>query len=348
MPNLRDDVLALLAGQPLARWPVFGGLPSLTAPGLSAAGVRYGEAHTDAAQMARAAASTYELFGFEAAVVPFDLCVEAEALGCTVDFHDGSEAFLPPSVDRPLAGDLVQEQLRVPERLEQAGRLPLVAEAIRRLKAGVGRRVTVGAWVPGPFTLAWQLLGTEAWLMAFQNAAWSGWLLSQLEQFIERVAVYYRAAGADFITVHEMGGSPQALGMRAFRMWVAPGLQRLFARLPSPTVLSVCGRTDNGVLDLAQCGADALNVDHLTDLARARQLLGPRAILLGNIDPVGVLSQGTPERVAQTVAAAIRAGATAIWPGCDLWPAIPEANFRSLMDSAQQALPGEPPGAGPD
>ena len=51
----RDDTLAILRGQPIARLPVFGGLPSLTAPGLSAAGIRYGEAHTDPTMMARAA-----------------------------------------------------------------------------------------------------------------------------------------------------------------------------------------------------------------------------------------------------------------------------------------------------
>lgn len=345
MTTLRDDVLAILAGQPVARLPVFGGLPSLTAPGLKAAGMRYDEAHTDASKMAAAAASTFERFGFEAAVVPFDLCVEAEALGARVDFQAGLETFLPPIVETPLSAASPLAALRVPERPDRAGRVPLVAEALRRLKAGVGQEVAIGAWVPGPFTLAWQLYGTEAWLTTFQSAAWSRELLGQLEQFVARVAVCYREAGADFITVHEMGGSPQAIGGRAFREWVAPGLRRLFAALPAPTVLSVCGRTDGSVLDLAQCGADALNVDHFNDLARTRRTLGPQAILLGNFDPVGVLSQGTPETITRTVAAIAAAGANAIWPGCDLWPEIPEANFRALMAAAREARRASGPGA---
>jgi len=334
MATSRDEMLRVLAGQRLTRLPVFSGLPSLTAPALRAAGLRYPETHTEAGKMAAAAASTFEMFGFESAVVPFDLCVEAEVLGGGVDFQTDSDAFLPPFISTPLDTEQPLEHLGIPERLDRAGRLPLVAEALRRLKAGIGRQVVVGAWVPGPFTLAWQLFGTAQWLSAYSSAEWSNALLAMLEHFIARVAAYYREAGADFITVHEMGGSPQVLGMRQFRAWVKPSLQRLLAKLPAPTVLSVCGRTNGVVTDLAECGADALNVDHLNDLAQTRVALGPSAVLLGNFDPLNVLSQGTPELITETVRAIAAAGANAVWPGCDLWPDIPEANLRALMAAA--------------
>ena len=338
MPRSRDETLALLNGQSISRLPVFSGLPSLTASGLIRAGVRYSEAHTGAAKMAAAAASTFELFGFESAVVPFDLCVEAEALGCGVDFQTDVEAFLPPVVGQPLAIDLFEEQPArfVPADLARAGRIPLVAEALQLLKAGVGREVAIGAWAPGPFTLAWQMFGSEAWLASLGEPARLTPLLITLADFLARVAVHYREAGADFITVHEMGGSPQAIGPAVFRALVKPALDQLMARLPSPKVLSMCGDTNAIVADLASCGADALSVDHCNDLARTRQLLGPQAILLGNFDPIAVLSQGTPETVAQAVADIAAAGASAIWPGCDLWPEIPEANFRALMAAAHE------------
>ncbi len=198
MPRSRDETLAILRGRRVARLPVFSGLPSLTASGLQSVGVRYSESHTDAAKMAAAAASTYELFGFESAVVPFDLCVEAEALGCGVDFQTDVEIFLAPVVDKPLAtfdGNL-------PENAARAGRIPLVADAIRRLKAGVGREIAIGAWVPGPFTLAWQLFGADGWLGALQDADRAARMLESLADFLARVAGHYRDAGADFITVH--------------------------------------------------------------------------------------------------------------------------------------------------
>lgn len=339
MPRSRDETLAILRGERVARLPVFSGLPSLTASGLKAAGVRYSESHTDAGKVAAAAASTHELFGFESAVVPFDLCVEAEALGCGVDFQTDVDVLLPPVVSTPLNFD--EYHIEFSNEMENAGRIPLVAAAIRELKNGVGRNVAVGAWMPGPFTLSWQVFGGDAWISALSKPVEARSFLDTAVDFLILVARYYRQAGADFITVHEMGGSPQAIGSKVFRKFVKPALGKLFAAMESPKVLSICGDTNAIVRDLAACGADAISVDQRNDLARTRRLLGSNAVLLGNLDPVGVLSRGTPERVAQTVAVIAHAGATAIWPGCDLYPEIPDENMRALMETARRKTKDE-------
>jgi MtaA/CmuA family methyltransferase len=345
MPHSRDATLAVLSGERVGRLPVFSGLPSLTASGLKAAGVRYSESHTDAAKMAAAAASTFELFGFESAVVPFDLCVEAEALGCRIDFQTDVELFLSPVVDEPLASPA---KVRIPQTtrdlrpwqgwsdLLQAGRIQLVADAIRRLKAGVGREVAIGAWVPGPFTLAWQLFGADGWLSNLEDSARAARLLESLAGFLAGVADCYHTAGADYVTVHEMGGSSQVTGPNRFQTLVQPALMKLLAAMQMRKVLSVCGDTNVIVRDLVDCGADALNVDHRNDLARTRRLVGSSAVLLGNFDPVGVLSQGTPSRIAQVVKEITQAGANAIWPGCDLYPEIPDENMHALIGTARQ------------
>lgn len=336
MPPSRDDTLAVLRGQKIARLPVFSGLPSLAAPALNAAGIRYSESHTDPEKMARAAASTFEMFGFASAVAPFDLCVEAEALGCGLDYQGEWEGFLAPVVSAPLSVPAAPEHLAIPMDVTRAGRVPLVADAVRRLAQRVGREVLVGAWAPGPFTLAWQLFGADAWLSTLHNTQYATRMLSTLADFLARVARHYRAAGADFITVHEMGGSPQVIGPATFRSLVKPAIRQLISQLPSPHVLSVCGDTNAVVTDLAECGADALSVDHRNDLARTRQTLGLGAVLLGNFDPLGVLANGTPASVADAVRGIARAGANAVWPGCDLWPDLPAENFRALMEAARE------------
>ncbi len=339
MVTTRDEILALLSGQRLARLPVFGGLPSLTRTGLDAAGVAYGAAHTDAGHMARAAASTAEVFGYEAAVVPHDMCVEAEALGAGVDFQTSAEGFGAPLVTAPLSLDVVPPLLHDPSQLVAAGRVPLVLDALRELRARVGQQVAIGAWVPGPFTLGWQLYGIEGWMEIVTDPGLLAPRLALLGDALAHVGAAYRAAGADYLTIHEMGGSPQVVGPRVFRARVKPAVARLVAQLPAPVVLSVCGNTNAVVEDLAACGAAALNLDHTNDLARTRATLGPVPVLLGNFDPVGVLSQGTPELVADTVRAIAAAGADAVWPGCDLWPELPVANFRALMQTAAACQP---------
>jgi [methyl-Co(III) methanol-specific corrinoid protein]:coenzyme M methyltransferase len=334
MPSPRDDLLNLLAGRPIGRLPVFGGLPSLTATGLKQAGVRYCDTHTDPARMAAAAASTFQTFGYESAVAPFDLCVEAEALGAGVDFQAG-DGFLAPVVSQPLAYGSLKPHGPELASLAEAGRVPLVAEALRRLKAGVGQQVVVGAWIPGPFTLGWQVFGAEGWLAATVEGVGVAEWLAACAEAMARVGRLYREAGADFLTIHDMGGSPQVLGPRAFRRWVKPALARLAAALPAPVVVSVCGDTNAVVEDLLDCGASGLNVDQRNDLARTKKIAGSRGLVLGNIDPVGVLSEGRPETVAAAVRQVAEAGADAVWPGCDLWPDVPDANMRALVETAR-------------
>jgi [methyl-Co(III) methanol-specific corrinoid protein]:coenzyme M methyltransferase len=158
-------------------------------------------------------------------------------------------------------------------------------------------------------------------------------LLDRLVPVLAEVGDFYRASGADFLTIHEMGGSPGFIGPRPFEEILLPRLQALVAALPGPRVLSVCGRTNRGLALLAQAGAEALSVDQTNDLEKSRAMLGPEPLLFGNLDPVGVLAEGDEEAVKAAAQAALAAGADALWPGCDLWPGTPLKNLRAMADA---------------
>ena len=160
--------------------------------------------------------------------------------------------------------------------------------------------------------------------------------LDAMADMVTRSALAYHRAGADMLTIHEMGGSPGVLGPKRFETFVLPPLQKVLAALPRPRILSVCGNTNAAMPILAQAGADAINVDQLNNLAASRASL-PDTLLFGNIDPVGVLATGTPDEVRQAVAAAIAAGADAIWPGCDLYPPTPLENLRTMIVATTKA-----------
>lgn len=331
----RAEVLALLHGQRPTRIPCFSGLINITAPGLQSIGLHFSETHTDAEKMAAAAASTHRLFGFESAVAPLDLCVEAEALGAGVDFRADVPEPMFPLIATPLIQHPAEFSGHIPADILGRGRLPNVRAALRLLRAEVGQEIVVGAFIPGPFTLALQIAPLNNLLIEVaQSPATIARLLAPLTDLLIEVARSYREAGADFLTVHEMGGSPGLIGPRAFETLVLPPLQKLFRALPRPHVLSVCGNTNTALPHLAAAGADALHVDQLNDLARTRATLGPQPLLFGNLDPVGVLANGTPATVREAARAAIAAGVDAVWPGCDLWPAVPAENMRALMEEA--------------
>lgn len=340
----RADILALLAGERRPRVPAFSGLIHVTAAGLEAAGLRLAEAHHDPARLAAAALSTAALTGLPSAALPLDMGVEAEALGAGIDFYADAAQPQLPQVSRPLAEAVADLIMRVPSDLETRGRLPVVAEAVRRLKQQAGDSLIVGAWVPGPFSLLAILAPPNALYTALGELPASlEPALAACAEALARSAALYQAAGADFITIHEMGGSPGVIGPRAFRRHVLPPLQRLVRALAAPRVLSVCGRATAAIPLLAEAGAEALSVDQLTDVGQARAALGPGPLLFGNLDPVAVLAEGDEAGVRDAVAAAVAAGVDAVWPGCDLWPLTPAANLRALVTAAAQARPA--PGA---
>ena len=332
--NTHKQILSLFGNQKLDTPPIFSGLISVTEAGLKNEGLHFHETHRDAAKMARAAASTYRVSGFGSAALPLDLYVEAEALGATVDFREGSEgAEFPRVVD--FLYQKVEEFNTKERKIQEAGRIPLVCEAIKLLKEDVGDEIVIGAWVPGPFTLLSLLVETGALYMSLRKEKEIiSTALDFLTQVLVSVGNAYHEAGADFLTVHEMGGSPGALGPKVFESIVLPHLQKLFSALPRPAVLSACGRTNGTMHLLAASGADALSVDQTNDLAATRKEV-PDVLLFGNLDPVGLISQGTPDEITEAVERVIRSGADAVWPGCDLYPDVPLANLKALVKASK-------------
>lgn len=333
----RDAILALFERRHAGRLPCFSGLISVTVPGLEHVGLRLSEVHTDASKMAVAAASTARLFGFGSAVVPLDMCVEAGVLGAEVDFRIGAPRPELPKVVAPLAESSADLNLSISADLTHRERISVVIEAIGMLRRDVGREVAIGAWVPGPFTLALQLVNTGNLIREVARQVPSlGELLDPLTEVLVQVARAYRSAGADYLTVHEMGGSPGFIGRPAFEDIVLPRLQRLLAELPAPRVLSICGNTNRSMQVLSAAGADALSVDQTNDLVQSRETLGPEALLFGNIDPVATLANGDEADVRQAVKRAIDAGVDAVWPACDLWPAVPAENVQAMVDETRR------------
>lgn len=331
----KEAILSLFQGERNSAPPVFSGLIHVTEEGLQGEGLTLYEAHQDAQNMASAATSTFRLTEIPSAAVPLDLCAPAEALGSELNFYEGTAGQFPQP-RKPLFASTRYLNQAYFESADFAdrGRLPMIREAIRLLRSDAGNHVVISGIVPGPYTLLLYLIepgGLFAEMKREPNAIHDA--LLQLTTFLSRLAQSYRVAGADFITVHEMGGSPGFIGPAKFEQFVFPALQQLIAELPEPTVLSVCGNTNRSIPLLARTGADAISVDQTSDLVELRKALTD-TLLFGNIDPVAVLWQGEAAQIAEAAQKAKEAGVDAIWPGCDLVPITPARNIRTLISDS--------------
>ena len=333
----RQTILDLLSGKKIQAQPAFSGLIHITTEGLRSEGITFDEAHHDPHKMAHAAASTFRLAGIPSAALPLDLCAPAEALGTELNFYRGEDARFPQPT-KPLFPSTSYLNTGYMESVDflSKGRLPLICKAIRILKENVGGEAAISGIIPGPYTLLLYLIepgGLFAEMKREPNLIQDA--LFHISSFLSRLGQAYRDAGADFITIHDMGGSPGFIGPAKFEQFVYPALQLLITNLPSPTVLSVCGNTNKSMHLLAQTGAEAISVDQTNDLAASRAALTD-TLLLGNIDPVGTLWQGKEAEITEAIRRAKEAGVDALWPGCDLVPNTPIENLRAMAHGAAE------------
>lgn len=334
--NSKERVLKTLFGGKPDRLPCFSGMGNVTVHGLEVARIRFAESHVNGVKMASAAASTYRLFGFECAVAPFDLGIEAEALGCELNFYDdGSKRILYPTVKTKILK--LGDELEIPENLTQSGRVPILKEAIALLKEDVGDDVAIGTYVLGPYTLAGQVMDLNDLLKnSFKKPEEVDKILKSLSIAITIIAKELKEAGADYITIREMGAPADIISPRMFGSMVLGPLKETIANIKRPTILHICGNTNPIVEQMAEAGANAISLDQKNEVRGTRDKLGTDVVILGNVDPYNVLVKGTVNDVESAVKDVIEAGVNGVVPGCDIWPEVPKENMQTLVESTKK------------
>ncbi|MEE8359014.1 MAG: MtaA/CmuA family methyltransferase [Candidatus Hydrothermarchaeales archaeon] len=331
-----ERVSRLFNNEKIDHIPCFSGMGNVTVEGMKKLGIRFADAHQDAVKMAAIASTTFRFYGFESAVVPFDLGIEAEALGCEMNFYQDSEApIIYPTVKTKIAS--FETPIDMPKDLAEKGRVPLVKKAIELLKEDIGGDVAIGSYVLGPFTLAGQVLDLNDLLKnSYKRPDEVNAFLDSLEKVIVEIAKTFKDAGSDYITIREMGAPADVIGPRMFKSLVQPHLAKTIKGIEQPTVLHICGNTNPIVEMMYECGPTAISVEQKNDIKDTREKLGENALIFGNIDPYNMIVKGTPTEIQKSVKSAIEAGVSAVWPGCDIWPDVPAENMRALVDATKR------------
>ena len=138
-----------------------------------------------------------------------------------------------------------------------------------------------------------------------------------------------------------MGDAAASLvGPKLYEKYVLPYEQRLITAIRAlgvPVRLHICGNTRRIVEGMGRTGADIIDLDFLTPLEHARRAVRETQVLLGNIDPVRELRDGTPESVEAALAECYaQAGAAYICgAGCEVPRGTPHANMEAMARFAR-------------
>jgi MtaA/CmuA family methyltransferase len=152
------------------------------------------------------------------------------------------------------------------------------------------------------------------------------------------------AAGAEQIGIGDAAAS--LVGPHLYEEFVWPYEKRLIdgiRALGVPVRLHICGNTRRILTGMGSLGCAIVDLDYPAPVADARAAMGPEQVLLGNIDPVRVLRNGTPEQVYTAVAACHRQAGSRyiVGAGCEVPRDTPEENLRALTAYAHEHAPDE-------
>ena len=160
--------------------------------------------------------------------------------------------------------------------------------------------------------------------------------LSKMTDLVIAVAQHYQGLGVDYMNIREMGTGSDLLSPKMWKTSIKPNLEKVFSALESPTINHICGSTDLIIEMMNDCGADAVSVDQKNNVVESRKKLGTDAMILGNFDPYGTLTQMDASEVGAVIKKCIDDGVDAVWPGCDIWPDVKEDNMETYVKAVRE------------
>ena len=213
-----------------------------------------------------------------------------------------------------------------------------VRKMIAYTQQAVGQEYLVGTSSWGPFTLAGQFLGVEKLMIGLYKDKPG---IHALMEFTSEVCFQYLAPavaqGASILSIAEPTASGDLVSLRHFEEFVAPYLKKVnecLKQLNAITTLHICGNITDRLPVIPHLGVDLLSVDYKVNLTHAKDVLGNKVALAGNVNPM-ILKDGSTADVAaaaeQCITDAGQEGNFILMPGCDIPPSVSLENIQAFL-----------------
>ena len=262
--------------------------------------------------------------------VNFDLSMEAEILGCALQWaKENPPAVVNHILENKSLADLEgrdMNSLRVAETLKA---LDLIKKQ--------GPDVALYGLLTGPFTLALHLKGTDIFMDMFDKPDNVHDLLTFCTTVGKQVADLYIQAGVDVVSMVDPMTSQ--ISPDAFREFVSPYAKDFFDHVRRQNNLSsffVCGHAQKNVEAMCETGPDNISVDENIPLDFVKKTCEKFGVSFGgNLKLTVVLLMGSEDDVRRDTIECIDIGGNTgfiLAPGCDLPYAVPPKNLKIVTE----------------
>ncbi len=302
------------------------------------AGVRYDLYAQDPALLVETQVRAWQYYGYDGFHVTSDNWILPSALGCPIQFFPDQP---PTAAARVLAGTKDLSVLTRPQTGTE-GRMAFKVAATRLASQAVGDRAYLKTcFDQGPFSLATAVRGIERFMLdLYEDEQFAFDLLEICTDAVIKFACACGRAGCHALTFGDSTAGLPSPGLFARFAW--PFEKQVIAALSAleiPVFLHICGNTAHIFDKMVTSGATGLEVDYQHDIAWYKARAGGQVCLQGNIQPSGVLYQGSAEQVREACRLALEGGKPGgrfiLSSGCEVPRDTPEANIRAMLQAAR-------------
>lgn len=327
--NSRERILAKLDGQPVDR------LPNMAITMMFACAQtesRYSEYATDYRVLAEGQKRTADKYGIDHVSVISDPAIEAADCGAVVRYYDDQ----PPAIDESVALFADKSALlhfRAPAPAS-GKRMTNRIHGVELLKSRVKSDKLVEGWIEGPCAEAADLRGINNLMLDCMDDP--EFVVDLFEHIVHMQISFAHAqieAGADLIGIGDAAASLVGPAIYDKLVWsfekrLVDAIHVMGARVR----LHICGNTRRILRSIGTLNCDMVDLDYLAPISAGRAFMQETQVLLGNIDPVRVLQNGTEIDVYSAIAAChAQAGdAYVIGAGCEVPRDTPPDNLLAL------------------
>ena len=311
-------------------------MPILSFPGIQLTGHTVDEMVRSGHLQAVCMEASARKFNTAAAFSLMDLSVEAEAFGSPIHYS-GDEV---PTVTAALIHDEEEaEALQIPD--VGAGRTGECVSGIREVSSLITDRPVL-AGIIGPYSLAGRLLDmTEIMILCYEEPEMVETVLDKATEFLVKYAQAFKDAGANGIAIAEPAAGLLSPGL--IEVFSTPYVKRICEAVEDDSFMVLyhnCGNVIPLLENIKEIGAGGYSFGNAVDLEETLKVIPEDNIVIGNIDPAGIIRNGTPEQIRKETLSLMERCCKypnfVIASGCDIPPMTPLENIEAFFQAVEE------------
>lgn len=284
-------------------------------------------------------------YPMDAAILFSDILTIPDALGLGLYFEEGEGPKFHKTVRSEADIDALND-------FKAADDLSYVMDAVSAIRSELNGNVPLIGFSGSPWTLATYMVEggsskdfARVKAMAYDQPEVMHKLLALLADAVADYLNAQIAAGAQAVQIFDTWGG--SLSASAYKVFSLKYMQRIIAQLTKEAdgrSVPVIVFTKNGgqwLSSIADCGANCVGLDWTTDIGSARQQIGSRVALQGNMDPA--ILYASPARIREEVATILESfghGSGHIFNlGHGVTPGVNPDHVKAFVDAVVELSP---------